>query len=304
MKNNVAHKIKFHDTTYLNSWIIDNKNDTNILTNLLSFGKIAELNEKPFYLVDKEEVGIKKKKIVAPFYIPGCRLGNCLFSFAAAYAHALKRGYDLHSPYNKYIDKIIGYSFNHNCDNIINTCYKEPTYSYTEIPANTSGFIAGFFQSSKYFDNYKKQVMDIFAKLWQGVQQDEKKAAIHIRLGDYLKETWRFRSPKKEFIEKALSYLSPSITKLEIFSDDPETALSLVSSCKKAKKYQLILNNGDEIESIRGIISASEFIMSCSSFSWWAAYLGNHKKVIVDKQWYNDGVLDTKDLYESNWLKI
>jgi hypothetical protein len=60
----------------------------------------------------------------------------------------------------------------------------------------------------------------------------------------------------------------------------------------------------DEIYDIYFMTSCEELIISCSSFSWWAAYLGENKKVIVDKKWYNDNELIEEDIYEKSWIRI
>ena len=299
------HKVKYHDETYLNSWRVDNKDKVNVLYDL-SYGKISRMDDcdKTFYLIDKEEAKVKSKQIVAPFLVPDSRLGNCLFTFFAAYAHAKRNGYEFHCPYSPILKNIFDQRmFNPNIDNV-KGFYKEPTYSYTPIPSSISGWIGGFFQSSKYFSDYKDDVRSMLISMWGGVHSDKSKAAIHVRLGDYLSEQWRFRSPSKDFINNALSHLSSDITTVEVFSDEPQKAFDLVKSVPLSKNFKIILNDEeDEIGAIRAMISSSEFIMSCSSFSWWAAYLGNFSKVIVDKKWYNDG-LNTKDLYEDNWLRI
>ena len=133
-------------------------------------------------------------------------------------------------------------------------------------------------------------------------------AGIHIRMGDYLKYDWRYKSPKKDFIEKALSQLSPHIKRLLVFSDEIDKAIELVKSCKGSERFTISPSNDmcevDEIYDIYFMTACEELIISCSSFSWWAAYLGEHKKVIVDKKWYNDDGLIDKDIYEENWIKI
>lgn len=299
------YKVKFHHETYLNTWRVDNKEKVNVLYDL-SYGKVAGMKncDKTFYLIDKEEAKVKFKQIVAPFLVPDSRLGNCLFTFFAAFAHAKRNGYEFHCPYSPVLKNIFDQRmFNPNVDNI-KGFYKEPAYSYTAIPSSVSGWIGGFFQSSKYFSDYETDVRSMLSPMWDGVQVNNSKVAIHIRLSDYLTEKWRFRSPSADFINDALSHLSPTIKTVEVFSDEPLKALELMKSVPLSKKFEIILNEEeDEIKAIRAMISSSEFIMSCSSFSWWAAYLGNFSKVIVDKKRYNDG-LDTKDLYENDWMRI
>ena len=230
-----------------------------------------------------------------------------MFLVAACYAHCLRNNYELKignvkDLLKRSLTKSFPVPTEEECKS---TIFVEPTYHYTPIPKYVTGLIQGFYQSSKHFADYSKEVKELFGNLkseekWEGA------AGIHVRMGDYLQHDWRYKSPKKDFIEKALAQLSPHIDRLVIFSDEPNKAIELIRSCNGSEKYGIINGSAesDEINDIREMTACEELIMSCSSFSWWAAYLGEHKKVIVDKKWYNDNGLIDKDIYEDNWIKI
>ena len=48
----------------------------------------------------------------------------------------------------------------------------------------------------------------------------------------------------------------------------------------------------------------SDFIIANSSFSWWAAWLGNRGKVIAPKKWFPTDDKDTSDVYCEGWEVI
>ena len=263
---------------------------------------LAEMKKHTENIISK-----KKTKTVIPLWTQGTRFGNELFLVAACYAHCLRNNYELKIGNIKdLLKRSLSKSFpvptKEECKS---TIFVEPTYHYTPIPKYVTGLIQGFYQSSKHFTDYSKEVKELFGNLkseekWEGA------AGIHVRMGDYLQHDWRYKSPKKDFIEKALAQLSPHINRLVIFSDEPNKAMELIRSCNGSEKYGIINGSAesDEINDIRSMTACEELIMSCSSFSWWAAYLGEHNKVIVDKKWYNDNGLIDKDIYEDNWIKI
>lgn len=302
-------KVPYHDESYINSWRADNKDLVNVFTRINS-GELVKLESyaNPFFLVDKHELGVMKNKYIIPRWTPNTRFGNWLFLIAACYTHCLRNGYEMRLPNDKeLINKILPDEFGipQKIDEQTTTLYNEPTYHYTPIPSDFVGHVQGFYQSSKHFKPFEKEVKQLFHRL----VSDEKKencAAIHVRMGDYKNLSWRYKSPTKEFIEKAIKQLSPHIKRLVVFSDEPNSAMELIRSCNVSEKYGIINGSAesDEINDIRSMTACEELIMSCSSFSWWAAYLGEHKKVIVDKKWYNDNGLIDKDVYEDNWIKI
>lgn len=307
-ENNNLNKVPYHDESYLNTWRVDNKDKVNVLPRI-GFGSFDDFQQysSPLFLVDKSDLGVKKNKYIIPNFIPNTRLGNWLFLIATCYAHARKNGYEMKVPNNLILNKNLSDKFTQpqEIDYKGVSVFNEKTYHYTPIPNNHVGIIRGFFQSSKYFNQYKDEIKELYKEFIS----DEKKegvAAIHVRMGDYLKLSQRYKSPNKDFIEKALAQLSPHIKRLMVFSDEPQKAIELIRSCKGSEKYGIINGSAesDEIDDIREMTACEEFIMSCSSFSWWAAYLGEHKKVIVDKKWYNDNQLNEKDLYEESWMKI
>lgn len=298
------HCVPYHDESYINSWRVDNKELVNVLPRINSgFLKDMEKSANPFFLVDKDNLGVNKNNYVCPLFIGGTRLCNWLFLIATCYAHARRNGYDMKLPYMKELPSSIRKKFSIDVPNDVKGIYNEPTYHYTPIPSSVYGYFQGFFQSSKYFDDYKDEIKGLFREF---ISDDKKEgvAGIHVRLGDYLNLSHHWKSPDKDFIETALTELSPHIKRLMVFSDEIDKAVEIIKTCKGSEQFEIIPMRGNEIGDIREMTACEELIMSCSSFSWWAAYLGENKKVIVDKKWYNDDSLIEEDIYEDAWIKI
>lgn len=306
--NDRLHRVPYHDESYINTWRVDNKELVNVLPRINSgYLKDIEKFANPFYLVDKDNLGVNKNHYVCPKFVPNTRLGNWLFLIATCYAHAQRNGYDMKLPYKKELPFSIRKNFAIELPKDIKAAYQEPTYHYTPIPPTAKGYFSGFFQSSKYFNDYKDEIKELY-KEFISDKKKEGVAGIHVRMGDYLKLSQRFKSPTKDFIERAIKELSPHIKRLLVFSDEMDKAVELVKTCKGSERFTITPSNDmcetNEIYDLYFMTSCEEFIMSCSSFSWWAAYLGEHKKVIVDKKWYNDNQLNEKDLYEDSWIRI
>lgn len=251
-------------------------------------------------------------------------LGNQLFQIAAAYAHALRTNAQLQLSHD--VDSGHGrpsyyHSFLHACKRYIGAPpatrpYGEPHFHYAPIPAEAQ-FIYGYFQSSRYFADVSDQVRALFdpsaaikdavAAKYAALLTTEAKAnsvIIHIRRGDYMTEANRtyhgiltpiyYRNAIKLLQEK----IGPT-AKFYIFSDD-------VKYCQMEYPEATCIDEPDECLTMHLMSQFRHYIISNSSFSWWATWLGEPAvHVIAPDRWFGPrGPQDHQDIYEPGWIRI
>ncbi len=247
---------------------------------------------------------------VAPFFTDCTRTGNHLFQIAAIYAHALRHGLECRIPWKRREETVRlrawlgdscaccpegGYEFP--------VVYKEPCFSYRAIPGMIrKGAIEGYFQSEKYFEEYGNEIRSLFGNLIAPTREGT--AGVHLRMGDYLHLTSLYHTPDVPFLNEALARLSGNISKLVIFSDSPKRARKLMDNVPEARRFEIVMDEHETLGALRELTSMQELVLSCSSFSWWGAYLGDQDKVFIQKEWFVGKIKDYQDVYREKWIKI
>ncbi len=124
------------------------------------------------------------------------RLGNQLFQVAATVAAAEQHGERATFPEWTYAKYFVGPFDQGLSDDEIEQTYFEPTSEYNAIPKIKNADLFGFFQSEQYFRQDQEVIRKKFSfvdgvlpRHWQTFEAD---CAIHVRRGDYLKESHRF----------------------------------------------------------------------------------------------------------------
>ncbi len=159
-------------------------------------------------------------------------------------------------------------------------------YDNSMFEPTESGFYMGFWQAPEYFETYYEELKKEFTRKgsissealkYQQLIQDNISVALHIRRTDYVRQegnvTLRF-----DFYEEALQKMQELLGdfRLFIFTDDKE----FVRGNFRFREYMLVdgISDLDEFELMR---QCDHHIIANSTFSWWAAYLGENKGGIV-----------------------
>jgi len=181
--------------------------------------------------------------------------------------------------------------------------HNEPGYTYSEIPFKPEMNLHGYFQSYKYFDHCKDYIKQIFTpkepedtELFRGI------CAIHVRRGDYLKFPKFHPVQTMEYYHKAMEKVS--CNRYLIFSDD-------VKWCERHFKGNefIVSEPASSAIDFKMMMACEKFIIANSSFSWWAAWLGEaeEKVVVAPKNWFGKKLAPThptKDLIPEDWIQI
>ncbi len=253
-------------------------------------------------------------------------LCNQMFQIAAGYAHAQRCGtffginYDMQHnciqgyPPTKYKDTL--YKDILTTDGVPETVYHEPKFEYVPIPKTQKDMlIDGYFQSEKYFADYKDEVRDLFTfpdQIKEKVDNkfnslNKKKIGVHVRRGDYKTFSTTHPPQPQDYYERALKKFSmEKMAGDSIFILCTDDIQSVNAEFDLDKLGFVWSNAKSELEDLYIMSQCDSIIMSNSSFAWWGAYLGKRKeKVITPGIWFGpDGPQDYHDVYLKWWEKI
>lgn len=248
---------------------------------------------------------------MSTIYVPLLsRLGNQLFEVATAYHLAktyqkrlvlLPKGNSGYEPYPIILKCSEGQETPSKAI-LIEEPYTQPLMDLSIVKdIDNDVILKGYFQSDKYFT--REDVEELFpipAEIKEKYSYLEDYVCISVRRGDYLLLGDMFNVINAEWYEEMYhKYFEGK--KILICSDDIEW-------CKNNFKLPNMefLENKNTTSTERLFIMAmcENHIISCSTFSWWAAYLSNGK-VIAPYPWFGKALahLNQEDKYVDGWIK-
>lgn len=158
------------------------------------------------------------------------------------------------------------------------------------INSLTNGIMyEGHFHSETYFSDYSEEIeklykiRKIYADAFQLIKKElnpsKKIAVIHIRRGDYVEQDIAL---PLSYYKRALDAIKDRDMEYVFISDDRtfvETEFKDIPG-----KY---ISTHNEIIDLQFLIHADACILSCSSFSWWGAWLNKNKnkQVFAPEYW-------------------
>ena len=244
------------------------------------------------------------------------RAGNFLFEAASSYGYARRNGlewgvpnWSTHAFWSPiYLQHLVHPNYNRQEDVLLN----ENGMQYQDIPfrenwRNQNIVLNGYWQSEKYFKEYRDEIIEKFAFPYT---MKEDTCSIQARFGDYLTIPGKHILVEEPYLRSAISYIQneTGINKFKVFSDD----LNYFKN-----NFGHIYNfeystNGDIIQDLIEISCCHSNINSSSTFAFWGAWLNrNPEKVVVTQhKWFQDGwaegsiIAKTQDIIPENWIKL
>ena len=179
------------------------------------------------------------------------------------------------------------------------------------VPAHKDIILEGYLQSEKYFEKYADDIknnlcMDkIFEKkmnsrIFSFINKilDANAICVHIRRGDYEQTEYDVCSVK--YYQQAISFYKQLYNDaiFYFFSDNIEWVRKNIGI---EKAYVYVAGQKD-YEDLYLMTKCKHYIMSNSSFSWWAQYLSLNpeKKVVAPSKWLNSEI--PLGIYQKDWI--
>lgn len=166
------------------------------------------------------------------------------------------------------------------------TLYEDISFGKPIIPVDGKDFrLFGYWQNI----SLANEIQDVLSEFLKAPRIDG--IAVHVRRGDYLsKEHSLHGALDGSYYLKGLAQLNSNRKnpRIVIFTDSPEFV-------KKEEWVQMIgsadVHFSDSInpwETLLEMSRYSKIICSNSTFSWWAAFVGDDKKIILPSKWFRD----------------
>jgi len=233
-------------------------------------------------------------KVIA-YNMPDAGLGNKMFINALAYIISLKTGKELITTPIEFFNNT---KLNTKLDAVVNPLYTrqfgDQYINLDEILKHKGDIVVNSFaQRQEYYTNYRNELRSFFYEATNnGVQHNN--TVLYIRNGDY-KDIGVYLG-----LENYYTILDNiDFSNLTIVVEHVDKDVDAI-----AQKYNANIFSNSIFEDFLYIKNAANIIMSQSTFSWWAAFLGDAKRVYIPLSikgvskgwWYVDPDNDDIDL--------
>lgn len=288
---------------YKNEDIVLSFNQINKIksNNLNEFGwedTLQYFNVKPYKIYEKKgKVILNESNLVQRFI--------CIF-----YYLGLKR-FNIE-------EKVEQYRYSLKYMNIMNKLgvywLREGYYNFSSCNMKNK-FISGSFEDARYFEEIREKLLLEFTPKYEELSKNRKlyeiintsnSVCVTIRRGDFIsiEENKKLHYICNEnYFYKAMDIIKEKIKepRFVIFSDDIDWVKKNMNF-----KYDVIYEDGNDPiwEKLRLMYSCKNFIISNSTFSWWAQYLSrnNNKIVISPSKWFNNEF--KSNLIDNKWILL
>lgn len=194
-----------------------------------------------------------------------------------------------------------------------NGFYQHFSFRKTFVPIK---FVRGYYQNPTYFKDIS-QIIRQELRLKETKRSDAVEAlavelrscnsiCLHIRRGDFLKYD-KFNVCTEDYYKKGIAYVrsqSPN-TKVYVFSNTHKDIEWIRANYHLGSDINYVDMGNSEADDLYLMMQCRHFVISNSTYSWWAAYLSDHlnKIVVAPKPWVNSD--EQQDgIYCENWHVI
>lgn len=248
---------------------------------------------------------------ISPYFIPGMKLGDLLFTIAAVVAHSRRVKVDCRIPWaysteTRQLRSALGMNALPStlCGANEALAYEESSFLYTPIPETvTSGGLCGYFQSGNYFVGIEPIIRHLFAPL-TAVDKIPGTVGIHITIGNDPYKYSKYRLSTALFLQKAAARLSKDIREVVVFSDKPSEAMAMLVEMPEFSNYSFRADTHKGCEQLHHMTAMQELVISNSALSWWAAWLGKPRKVIAPRCWFMHKAEQPPVFEDSPWIVL
>lgn len=265
------------------------------------------------------------------------RLGNNLFQYAVGLAYARETGRLFVNSNFTSQSSLLGHCKTNSSKEPFHVVQEESFAYHTLPPCPKANHVQlrGYFQSHKYFDKYKKEILSsiqfstdqihltqvLYAGYCSLSGSNNNLVSIHVRRGDYTKPekvsyhgllTMSYFMGAIEALKTNNTNNNNNITHCLVFSDDMVWCRSNFVDTDSSKFYFQCSNISTEVDLLLMSMCQGGHIISNSSFSWWGAYMGQARatslrKVVAPFPWFGKTGPPPKqclDLYLPSWIKV
>lgn len=180
-------------------------------------------------------------------------------------------------------------------------------------------WILGGWMSQKFFKNADDEIKNEFlvkeeiplkCKAVLDDIQNCESVCVHIRLGDYLLPQWKDKlyicTPN--YYYEAINIILKKVQNpvFYIFSNTEKDFELIRQNYNFPVPVKYVNMNNTDYDDLRLMYNCKHFIMSNSTYSWWAQYLcrNDNKIVIAPHKFNNYPKWDMSDIYMDNWELI